>query len=393
MSSDEAPPQKHQPRIRTVKRDFSKVRFLELFFDLVFVLVFIQCTTLMMEDPSWEGVVQAMFVLALLWWSWSGYAWLTSIIDPEEGSVRFVMFGAIAGLIVVVLSVPEAFGAQGLTFAIAYGVVRYAHLALFVLASRDDPNLRQSVISLTVSSTIGLGLLVGASFADGASQYLLWVIALLIDFGGPAIYGVEGWRLRPSHFAERFGLIIILSLGESIIVLGAGAHAMSGGVIVAAILGIALSSALWWAYFDMVAIVTERRLVEKTPGRQQNAFARDAYGYLHLPMAAGIVLVAVGLENTIAHVDEPLHTMPAYTLTGGVALYLLGHVALRLRSARSVSYPRLVIAIVLVASTPIATEVPALATLAGVNVVIWAMIAFETATYGQHRAEVRANST
>jgi low temperature requirement protein LtrA len=364
---------------------------LELFFDLVFVLAFTQCTALIVEHPTWEGVLQGLFVLALLWWSWAGYAWLTSVIDPEEGPVRFAMFGAMAGLLIAAFAVPEAFGDRALAFAIAYGVVRFAHLWLFVLASEDDTNLRASVTSLAVSSTIGIGLLVTASFLDGTAQLACWAIAILIDFGGPALFGVAGWKLAPAHFAERHGLIVILALGESIVVLGVGAHLdLSAGLIVAAILGVALASAMWWAYFDVVAIVTEERLTGKTPGREQNSFARDSYSYLHLPMAAGIILVAVGLENTLAHHDEPLSTIAAFALQGGVALYLLAHVALRLRGARTLNAHRLVIAILLIAAVPAGRELPAIWTLAVVNVVIWAMIAYETRTYGSARTQVRS---
>lgn len=393
MSNDDAraTSRPSQRRIRAVRREGTKVRFLELFFDLVFVLVFTQCTAFIVHHPTWEGLVQAMFVLALLWWSWGGYAWLTSVIDPEEGPVRLVMFGAMAAVLVVALTVPDAFGDLGLAFAFAYTVLRLLHLALFVLASEGEPNLRHSVMTLTASTAIGLGLLTGAYFLDGVPQLALWAVAILIDFGGPAIFGVEGWKLAPAHFAERFGLIIILALGESIVVLGVSAGEFGFGVAIAVVLGIALSSALWWTYFDVVAIVTEQRLTSATPGRHQNAFARDSYGYLHLPMAAGIVLVAVGLENTVAHVQDPLHTIPAFALNGGVALYLLGHVALRLRNAGTISYPRVTLAAALFALVQLATEVPAWETLLGVNVLIWTLIGYETRMYGEGRVRLRTS--
>jgi len=387
MSSDDAP---RARRGRAVARTGSKVRFLELFFDLVFVLAFTQSTALIVAHPTWEGVMQGMFAVALLWWAWGGYAWLTSTVDPEEGLVRFAMFGAMAGMLVVALSVPEAFGERALAFAIAYGVVRFAHIALFVLASQGDANLRSSVTSLAVSSGVGVGLIVTASFLDGTSQLVCWAVAIVIDFGGPALFGVAGWKIVPAHFAERYGLIIILVLGESIVVLGVGVHLdLTAGLIAAAILGVALASALWWAYFDVVAIVTEERLTNKTPGREQNAFARDSYSYLHLPMAAGVVLVAVGLENTLEHYDEPLSTIATFALQGGVALYLLAHVALRLRGAHTLNAHRLIIAILLIAAVPAGRELPAVWNLAAVNLVVWAMIGYETWTYGAARAEVR----
>lgn len=392
MATDDQDANRH-PRLRAVRRDEeqdTKVRFLELFFDLVFVLGFTQCTALMVEHSSWAGLAKGLLVLTLLWWSWSGYAWLTSVIDPEEDLARIVMFGAMAALLVVALAVPQAFEDQGLAFAIAYGVVRLAHLALFVLASQEDPELRHSVATLTVSTAIGISLLVGASFLDGTAQASLWIIAIAIDYGGPAIFGVGGWRLVPAHFAERFGLIIILSLGESIVALGVGAEVgMSAEILTAAVFGVALASALWWTYFDVVAIITEKRLAAAPRGPKRNALARDSYSYLHLPMAAGIVLVAVGLEATLHHVSDPLEQIPAYALLGGVSLYLLAHVGLRLRNAHTVNWQRLIIAIVLVAGAPLATEITSLATLILLNVILWAMIAVETRMYGTGRDQLR----
>jgi low temperature requirement protein LtrA len=371
-------------------RQRETVKPLELYFDLVFVLGFTQCTALMVAQPNWEGIGRGMLVLAVLWWTWTGYAWLTSVIDPEEGAVRLAMFAAMAALLVVALCVPEAFGDRALAFAIAYGVVRAGHIALYLLASRDDAALRRSVISLAISTAVGVGLLVGASFLDGGGQMALWAVALVLEFAGPAFFGVAGWRLVPAHFAERHNLIIILALGESIVALGIGAEVdLTAGVIAAAGLGVALASALWWIYFDVVSLVTEQRLTQSPVGRVRNTLARDSYSYLHLPMVAGIVLAALGLEETLAHIDESLDAEHAFALLGGVAVYLLAHVALRLRNARTVNVQRLVLALVLFALIPLALEVPALATLAGVNVLLWAMIAYETVSYGEGRYRLR----
>src|SRR4051794_22852041 len=162
-------------------REDGRVTPLELFFDLVFVLAITQCTALMAADPSWHGLAQGLLVLGVLWWSWVGYAWLTSVVDPEEGTVRLAMFVAMAALLVAALCVPTAFDDSALLFACAYLVVRQAQIALFVVASRDDPRLRQSVWGLFGGTTIGTGLLVGASFADGALQGAIWATALLLD--------------------------------------------------------------------------------------------------------------------------------------------------------------------------------------------------------------------
>jgi len=277
-----------------VKREDERVTPLELFFDLVFVLALTQCTTLIAHTPTWGGMLKGLLALGVLWWSWGGYAWLTSVVDPEEGAVRLVIFGAMAAFLIVALCVPKAFGSLGLEFAIGYAFVRYGQIALFILASRDDPDLRHSVIGLALSTAVGVGLLVAASFADGLAQGGLWALAVALDLSGPLIIDSSGWRLMPEHFAERHGLIIIIALGESIVALGAGANVgFDAGVAGAAVLGTALAAGMWWVYFDIVAIVATRRLAAATPGKEQNEMARDSYSYIHLPMVAGI-LVANG---------------------------------------------------------------------------------------------------
>ena len=380
----------HKRRISAELREGEVVKPLELFFDLVFVLGFTQCTVLMENQPTWEGVGRAMLVLAVLWWAWVGFAWLTSVIEPEEGGVRIVMFAATAGLLVVALCVPEAFGDRALLFAVAYGVVRAAHIALFLIASRDDPALRRSVVGLAISTASAIGLLIGASFLPEGAQESLWLLAILIDWGLPAIFGTQGWKLVPGHFAERHSLVIILALGESIVSLGVGAKAdLTAGVVSAAVLGIGLAAALWWTYFDVVALVNARRLTMAEEGHERNALARDSYSYLHFPMVAGIVLSAFGLEETLAHVGDPLEAVAAFALLGGVAIYLLAHVALRLRNAHTINRQRLVLGIGLFALIPVATVVPALAALAGVDVLLWAMIVYETANYDERRYRLR----
>src|SRR5215208_5048532 len=191
-----AAPSSRPRRLRATLRESASVTPLELFFDLVFVLALTQCTALMAEEPTWEGLAKGLLVLGVLWWAWVGYAWLTSVVDPEEGVVRLAMFAAMAGLLVVALCVPEAFDRSALLFAVAYGVVRYAQVVLLAMAGRDD----------------------------AALQGVLWAAALALDMAGPFLFGSEGWRLMPSPFAERHGLIVIIALGESIVAIGVGSE-------------------------------------------------------------------------------------------------------------------------------------------------------------------------
>ena len=288
------------------------------------------------------------------------------------------------------LCVPHAFGNLGLLFACSYAVVRFGQIALFVVASRDDPPLRRSVGGLAVSTAIGVGLLVAASFANGLLQGGLWALALFLDMIGPFLFGADGWKLVPGHFAERHGLIVIIALGESIVAIGVGAGVhVDAGVVGAAVLGIAVAGALWWLYFDIVALVAARRLERAEVGREQNEMARDSYSYLHFLMLAGIILVALGLKKTLEHVDDPLKVVPAFALLGGMACYLLGHVAFRYRHIHTINVQRTVLAVLLVATLPLATEIPALATVVYVTVLTWLLIVYETRGYGESRQLTR----
>jgi low temperature requirement protein LtrA len=379
------------PRLSATLREEERVTPLELFFDLVFVLALTQCTALMADEPTWTGLAKGLAVLAVLWWSWVGYAWLTSTVDPEEGFVRLAMFAAMAGLLVVGLCVPDAFGGEALLFAIAYGVVRSMQVVLLEIAARDDPALRHSTNGLVVSTAIGVGLLVGASFADGALQGALWAIAIVLDVGGPLVIDTSGWRLMPEHFAERHGLILIIALGESIVAIGVGAEALDVNlaIAVASVLGIAVAAAMWWLYFDVVALVAARRLHNAEPGRERNEVARDSYSYLHFPMVAGIVLVALGMKKTLGDTGHELKVVPAAAMLGGTTLYLLAHVAFRWRNIHTLNRQRLVVGLALPLLILLAVEIPALATLAILAGVLVALVAYEAIHFREARERLR----
>jgi low temperature requirement protein LtrA len=371
-------------------REGERVMPLELFFDLIFVLALTQCTTLMLHDPDWERFAQGIVVLALLWWTWTGYAWLTSVVDPEEGAVRIALLGAMAALLIAALCVPHAWDDLALEFAAAYGAVRAAHIALFLLASRESPQLRRSVGGLAATTGIGVALLVAGALAGGTGQAVLWGLALVIDVGGPYFFGTDGWQLSPAHFAERHGLIVIIALGETIVALGVGADVhLTLAVTAAAILGIALVFQLWWTYVDVVSIANVVRLVRAPVGREQNALARDVYSYLHFPLVAGIELAAVGIHEVLIHPKAHLHDVFAFALLGGVAIYLLGHVLIRLRGVHTVNRQRLALGLLFLALVPLATQLPALVPLAAIVAMLAGMIRYETGIYGEGRAQVR----
>jgi low temperature requirement protein LtrA len=265
------------------------------------------------------------------------------------------------------------------------------HVVLFVLATGNTPETHQAIVRLAPGFLGAPVLLTPAGFLDGFAQGALWAGALAIDVGVSLVRGVSGFRVHAEHFVERYGLIIIIALGESIVAIGAGASGLTigAGVVLAAVLGIALAAALWWAYFDLVMLDAARRL-SAAKGEERARLARDAYCYLHLPMVAGIVLVALGIKQTLAHVGDPLGTIPAVALCGGVALYLLGHNAFRLREIGSLSVPRLVVTILCCALIPVAVSVASLITLAILAVLLCALAAVETATSREFRRELRA---
>ena len=379
-----------RPRINPVMREEERVTPLELFFDLVFVLALTQCTTLMAADPTWDGLARGIVVLALLWWAWTAFAWLTSVVNPEEGAVRIAMFAAMAALLVVALTVPDAFGDEGMVFAVGYGLVRFGHIALFVIASREDPEFRKSVVGLAMGTAAGVGLVVVGALFEGDARLAIWAVALALDVAEPYFFGAEGWKLVPGHFAERHGLILIIALGEAIVAIGVGAEGgVTAGIAAAAIAGIALAAAMWWLYFDVVAIVSARRLERAQVGREQNEMARDSYSLLHFPMVAGIVLVALGLKKTIGDVSEPLDAVPAFALAGGLGIYLLALVGFRYRHVHTTNRHRLALGLAMFALIPLIVEIPALAAVVIVAVPIWVMIVFETIGYGEGRTTLR----
>jgi low temperature requirement protein LtrA len=355
---------------------------LELFFDLVFVFAITQVSGFVSDDATWTHLVEGLAILAVLWWAWVSYAWLGNTAASDDGAIRVALLSAMGAMLIVSLAVPGAFADDGLIFGVAYLTVRLLHLGAYALLARDDPTLRGLVGRLASTAVPGAALLVLGGALDGTPRALCWIAALAVDYGGLAMRGVEGWRVQPSHFAERHGLIIIIALGESIVSLDLDARVVTG-----ALLGVAISAALWWAYFDVVAIVAERRLRESPPADQVR-IARDSYTYLHLPMVAGIVVFAVGAKRTL-EVSGELPAVPAWALCAGVALYLVALSAFKRRNIGSWNQPRLVAAGTLVALAPLATALPALLALTLVALIACALIAYEVTAYSEARERIR----
>ena len=391
-------------RVEAVDTD-AAVTPLELFFDLVFVFGLVQITTFMAADLSWRGLLHGVLIIGLLWWSWVCYAWVGNVARADEGLIRLTMFGAMATMFVLALSIPEAFddvpgGLPGpMVVALCYFLFRALHIVVFWIISTTDAGLRAQVKRFLPATVAGTALLLVAAMTHGTLQTALWAAALVADYLGNVLGGARGWRIRSvSHFAERHGLIVIIALGESIASIGVGVVGapISWPIVAAAVLGLTLCAALWWAYFDVTSLLAERAFAACPPDDRAR-FARDAYSYLHLPLVAGIVLLALGLKKVLASVGDtahheltdPLQGVSLFALVGGVVLYLLGHVAFKLRSLGVINVPRVGVAVALLALLAAAAQVPALALLAILTAAVVARMVFETWHLGEERVRIR----
>ena len=364
----------------------------ELFFDLVFVFAFTQVATLLANDPTWAGIGRGVLVLAALWWGWAAYAWLTNTLDPEESVVGAALLVALIAMFVAALVVPGVFDDEGVLFGAAFLVVCAMHLTLYALAGRGNRDLLGAVLRLAPWTLLGATLILVAGFTEGARIWL-WLAALACTYIGGLLSGTTGWQLHPSHLAERYGLVLIIALGEAFISIGIGATGIGigPGEVVAAILGILVATSFWLAYFDFFAIRGERMLSD-LQGAARVALARDAYAYAHFPMIVGIVLFAFAMKNIVGNVGEELDSVPAFALCGGSALYLLTFSALRTRVERRLrlSRGRFVAALALLLVLPLTTTVSALAALALVTGVWLALHTYELVWWREARAESRS---
>jgi low temperature requirement protein LtrA len=377
--------------IATVEQEHS-VTPRELFFDLVFVFAFTQVATLLGDDPTFAGIGRGVLVLAALWWAWASYASLTNAVNPEEEIVGVALLAAVLAMFIAALVVPGVFEDEGVLFGAAFLVVCAMHIALYALAGRGNRDLLGAVLRLAPWSLLGATLILVAGFTEDARIWL-WVAALTSAYVGALLSGSTGWQLHPSHLAERYGLVVIIALGEAFISIGIGATGIGIGLaeIVAAILGLLVATSFWLAYFDFFSI-RGRQILEELQGADQVTFARDAYAYAHFPMIVGIVLFAFAMKTIMGDVGEELDSVVAFALCGGSALYLFAYSAIRSRLERrlTISRGRFSAAVALLLVLPLATAVPALVALALVTLVWVALHAYELVWWRESRAESRS---
>jgi len=315
----------------------------ELLWDLVFVYAVTRVTTLLGHDLSWAGFGRAMLVLALVWWAWSAFAWVANAQAPDANSFRLTMLVATVLVFIVALAVPQALGRYGLLFALPYAGVRLLHLLLYVDASRRGGADLRAVSGFSGTVGIGIVLLIAGAVTSGTARIVLWVAAAAIDYAGPVWIGrdrIRGLqRVSVAHFAERYGLFIIICLGESIFDVGTAVRGdLTAGAVTVVSIALLITVALWWIYFDRAAGLARDALARS---REPVLDASDGYSILHLPLVSGILVFAVGAKEAVTAFDHPLGAAARLALCGGIALYLAGHAAFLGRMLGSIEVPKL----------------------------------------------------
>ena len=272
-----------------------RVSTLELFFDLVFVFTVTQLTGVLVAGGGAASALHVVVMLAVIWWMYDGYAWLTNAIATDLLRFRLLLLGGMGGFLVIALSVPTAYGVNGLAFGIGYVVVVLLHAGMFAKStsiSEVTAILRIVPFNLTAAVMVLVG-----GIAGGRAQDVLWLLAALLLWVTPWFTSTEGFVIEARHFVERHGLVIIVALGESIVVIGAGAtgRPLDVGIVLVALLALALSACLWWLYFrDEEAV--EKAMTDATPTRRAR-FALVAFGYWHYGLVLGVVARCSGTEE------------------------------------------------------------------------------------------------
>src|SRR4051794_34714664 len=340
-----------RPELRRTADGDQRATSLELFYDLVFVFAVTQVSHHLLGDLTWRGAGQSAFLLLVVWWSWNYTTWVTNELDPESPVVRLLMIALMLASLLMAAAMPDAFGARAGLFVGSYLAIqigRHSFLT-FVAAGRATLERERAGRILAWFCAAGVFYIAGA-LAEGPTRTALWLVALAIDYAGPlALFwiprrpfeaGGTAWQGTTAHFSERFGLFVIIALGESIVITGATVSGLDVDLTIVAAFATAFltTAALWWLYFTYVARIAERRL-EMAENRTR--MARDAYTYLHVVLVAGIIVSAVGDELVIAHPSRALPDAQVAAVVAGPAIYLLAHVLFRLRLTSTIGWRRL----------------------------------------------------
>lgn len=331
--------------------DSSRVTYVELFFDLVFVFAVTQLSHGLLAHLSPTGLAQMTVLLIAVWWSWINAAWVTNWLDPARPAVRMMLFALMLAGLVFAAAIPKGFEDRAGALAVAYVAMHAIRdlMMLWSLNRHDAVNFRNFVrISLWHLAAAPIWLI--GSQAEPALRLELWALAAAIETVAPvAGYWVpwmgrsttSDWVVAGNHMAERCGLFIIIALGESILITGATFAELTWTAehIAAFLTAFVGSVALWAVYFNIGAERASRQIeTSSDPGR----LARSGYTFMHLPIVAGIIVVAVGDELVLHHPSGHVELAALGALIGGPVLYLVGNALFKRLSAPNLPLSHLV---------------------------------------------------
>jgi len=344
-----------------------RVSTLELFFDLVFVFTLTQLTGLLAAEPDAAGLAKVVLLLSVIWWIYDGYVWLTNALPLDPLRHRLLLIGGMAGFLVMALAIPTSFEGSGVAFGLGYLTVVALHGGLYMYeTSASEARAIRGIVPYNVAAAL---LLLLGGIVGGDAQWVLFVAAAVLLWSVPALVSIEGFRISASHFVERHGLVVIVALGESIVVLGVGAGGAEVGLELAliALLGLALSASLWWTYFGKEQSIDRAMLAAPLDERPRLALI---FGYVHIVLLFGIVLVSAGLKKAIPEPLDSASNATAITLSAGAALFVAADAAL-LRLLGIAQTPlRAAAAVAVLATIPIGVSVSVAAQVAAIAALI-----------------------
>lgn len=313
------------------KAGHSRVGYLELFFDLIFVFAVTQLSHRLLADVSPGHALETAFLFVAVWWVWVYTTWVMNWLNPEHPQVRMAVFALCFLGLIMSVALPGAFGDRGLPFALAYCSAQIARSAIMVFAS-PTASLKANFLRVTIWFCISAPLWIGGAFLEGPARALVWVLALGLDLAGPVMRfrtpglgasKVTDWDISGEHMAERCALFIIIALGESLLVTGATVEKLPGTapVWLAFTAAIVSSFAMWWIYFDR-GIERGAHYIAHHP--EPGRIGRRVYTYIHAIIVFAIIVSAVGDELALAHPVGHLDGRVIATVAGGSLLYLIG---------------------------------------------------------------------
>ena len=355
----------------------NRVSTLELFFDLVFVLAITELTSVLYQAPTFRSLFQVVLMLALIWWMYGGYAWLTNAVAADATNRRLLLLGGMGGFFLLALAVPTAFSSTGLAFGLAYLVIVVVHTALFTRAVSE--RVVQAILRISPLNVVSALLVLAGGAAGGTVQYVLWTAAVALQWLNPVIRGLAGFEVAPSHFVERHGLVLIIAIGESVVAVGIGASGLpvDAGLAVVALLGLALSACLWWLYFGRGDDERADRALAGMEPLLRARRALTAFFYCYLAMLLGIVAIAAAEQSAL---EQPFHALSwarAAMLAGGVAVFLAGDALFRGQLSLGPGAVRAAAAVVALATIPIGAGQSAAAQIAVLVGLLAAAIALD----------------